>query len=201
MRRQLRPLALAALAAAASLTPAAAAQTPPAPAPSAPPPAATQAPVDWQLHQAGRDARSLDLWAFGSGSCLPGTLRAEVVETARRIVITVRSSSTAEVCTDDYRAHALTAQLSTPVRGRPIIGPRRLGRDPFGGAQVPRRVRVPRATGLARADALAVVRRHGLTPRVRRVADLRGLPRVVGQSPASGRTVARDADVTLFLSR
>ncbi|HST41741.1 MAG TPA: PASTA domain-containing protein [Conexibacter sp.] len=170
----------------------AAAQTP------APPPA----PVDWQLDQAGRDPLALDLTAFGSSSCLPGSLSATVVEAGARIEITVRSAPTAEVCTADYAPVPLTVRLSAPVRGRIVVGPRRLRRDPLaGGPPASGRRPVPRVTGLAPADAVAVVRRHGLRPQVERVADLRTRPRVVGQTPASGRRTSARATVTLFVSR
>jgi hypothetical protein len=196
MRRTL-PLALLALA----LAPAAAgAADPPAIAPGEPNPAAPVA-VDWRLDQAGRDALSLDLLAFGSSSCLPGSLTAAVVETRARIEISVRSTRPRDqVCTADYAPTPLTVRLSAPPRGRLVVGPRRLRSDPLDG-RAPGRRRVPRVTGLAPRDAVAVVRQHGLTPQLERVADLRSRPRVIGQTPASGRAAARRAPVTLFVSR
>lgn len=200
MRRPL-PLVVLALAAAPAAVPATAvAVDPPAIAPGEPNPA-TPVAVDWRLDQAGRDALSLDLLAFGSSSCLPGTLSAEVVETKARISIAVRSLSGDRICTEDYGATPLTVRLRAPVRGRAVVGLRHLRHDPLGGGSRPRRQRVPRVTGLAPRDAVAVVREHGLRPLVERVADLRSRPRVVGQRPASGRTVGRRAPVTLFVSR
>lgn len=169
-------------------------------APGEPDPA-TPVAVDWRLDQAGRDPLSLDLLAFGS-SCLRGTLRAEVAETPTRITIAVRSlREPGTICTADYLPTPLTATLRAPVRGRAVVGPRHLRRDPLAGRPLPRRQRVPRVTGLAPRDALAVVRQHGLRPLVERVADLRGRPRVIGQTPASGRTLRGGAPVTLFVSR
>lgn len=160
--------------------------------------------VDWRLDEAGRDALTLDLLAFGSSSCLPGSLTATVVESARRIQIAVVSTPAAadQVCTDDYAPTPLTVALTAPVRGRAVVGLQRLRHDPLGGrppAGTP--LRVPRVTGLAAADAVAVVREHGLRATVERVADLRSRPRVIGQTPASGRRVKARAGVTLFVSR
>lgn len=197
MRRSSFVLATAALALGASAP--ARALTPPAPAPA---PAPTATAVDWRLDEAGRDALSLELLAFGSSSCLPGSLAASVVESSRRIQIAVLSTPASPVCTADYGPVALTVRLSAPVRGRAVVGLRRLRHDPFSGrppAASP--LRVPRVTGLAAADAVAVVREHELRATVERVADLRGLPRVIGQTPASGRRVRAHAPVTLFVSR
>jgi hypothetical protein len=44
------------------------------------------------------------------------------------------------------------------------------------------------------------VRRHGLRPLLERVADLRTRPRVIGQTPASGRLAQAGATLTLFVS-
>ena len=200
------PAVQGAPAAAASPAPVAAGAATAAPAaePIAPgePNPATPVAVDWRLDQAGRDPLSLDLVAFGSSGCLPGTLTAEVVETRTRIEIAVRSlREPGTVCTTDYAPTPLTATLRAPVRGRPIVGLRHLRRDPLAGGPAPRRQRVPRVTGLAPRDALAVLREHDLRPLVERVADLRGLPRVIGQTPASGRAVRGGAAVTVFVSR
>jgi len=165
-----------------------------------PPPAPAGAPaVDWRLAGAGRDPLSLDLVAFGS-SCLGGALAATVEESARRIAVTVASTSTADFCTADYGAHPLTVRLRAPVRGRAIVGPRRLWRNPVG-APGRRNVRVPRATNLSRRDAADVVRGRGLRVRVVPVARLPRLSRVIGQRPASGRSVPRGTTVSLFVSR
>jgi hypothetical protein len=162
---------------------------------------ATGATVDWQLDQAGRDPLSLEVTAFGSSSCLPGSLTATAVESGPRIELTVRSAPSAEACTLDYAPVPLTVRLSAPVRGRAVVGPRRLRRDPLADGQPARgRRAVPRVTGLAPADAAAVVRRHGLRPLLERVADLRPRPRVVGQTPASGRRAQAGATLTLFVS-
>ncbi|MDO8186373.1 PASTA domain-containing protein [Conexibacter sp. JD483] len=196
MRRTL-PLALLALAVAPA---AAQAADSPGIAPGEPNPA-TPVAVDWRLDQAGRDARSLDLLAFGSSSCLPGSLSAAVVETRARIEISVRTvRPSGQLCTDDYVPVPLTVQLRAPPRGRLVVGPRRLRSDPLDG-RAPGRRRVPRVTGLAPRDAVAVVRQHGLAPQLEHVADLRSRPRVIGQTPASGRSAARRAPVTLFVSR
>ncbi len=195
MRRTL-PLALVFC----SLTAASAAAASEPIAPGEPNPATPPVAVDWRLDQAGRDPLSLDLLAFGSSSCLPGTLSARVLERGARIEIAVSSASGAEVCTADYAPTPLTVRLRAPLRGRLVVGPRRLRRDPLDGRGVGER-RVPRVTGLARRDAVAVVRAHGLKPLVEQVADLRTRPRVVGQTPASGRTARRGAPVTLFVSR
>ena len=172
----------------------------PAP-PPAPPPAPVQ--VDWRLEQAGRDALSLDLSAYGSGSCLPGRVSASAVESATRIRVTVVVPLAAgELCTTDYRATPVTVRLAAPVGGRSIVGPRRLPdprRTPAPPPADP--LRVPRVTGLAPADAVAVTRLHGLRPQLERVADLRSRPRTIGQTPASGRVTRARAVVTLFVSR
>jgi hypothetical protein len=162
--------------------------------------AASTPAVAWRLAEAGADPLTLDLSAYGS-SCLSGQLAASTVESARRIVVTVVSTSASEICTDDYGAHPLTVRLQAPLRGRPVTGPGRLREDPFAGAPAARRVRVPRVTGFARRDAVAVVHQRGLRVRVVPVADLRGLPRTVGQRPASGRSVAPGTTVSLYLSR
>ncbi|MDO8214100.1 PASTA domain-containing protein [Conexibacter sp. CPCC 206217] len=169
-----------------------------------PAPAPVTTPVDWRLDQAGRDALSLDLTTFGSNSCFPGNLTATAVESRSRIRLTVAVTlAPQQICTADYAPVPLVARLAAPVRGRLVVGPRQLparsrllppapARDPM---------RVPRITGLAPVDALAVVRQHGFTPAVERVADLRGNPRVIGQTPASGRRARSRAFVTLFVSR
>ncbi len=198
-----RPLPLAAALGALLLAPAAAAAaSPPPAAPIAPgePNPATPVAVDWRLDEAGRDPLSLDLLAFGSSSCLPGNLSAEVVESKTRISISVRATIGDAVCTTDYAPVPLTVRLSAPPRGRAVVGPRRLRHDPFDGRPSQTR-RVPRVTGLAPRDAVAVVREHGLRPLVERVADLRSRPRVIGQTPASGRAARGRAAVTLFVSR
>jgi hypothetical protein len=167
-----------------------------------PPPAPLSLKVDWRLDQAGRDALSLDLLAFGSGSCLPGRVTATVAESAARIRLTVTTPSSGAPCTDDYRATPLTVRLTAPVRGRAIVGPRHLPRAKrLLSPPAADRLRVPRITGLAPADALAVVREHGLRPRVEHVADLRSRARVIGQTPASGHSIRARAVVTLFVSR
>lgn len=167
-------------------------------------PAAGRA-VDWRLVEAGREPRTLDLVAFGSSSCLRGQVTASAELQARRVVITVVTTTDAEICTDDYARIPLTVALPAPLRGRAVVGPGRLARDPHAGpAPVPApaaKVRVPRATDLSRRDAVAAVRDRGLRVRVVTVADLRGLPRVVGQRPASGRAVAPGSTVSLYLSR
>lgn len=202
MRRLLAlPLALAGVAAAPAAT-----QAADPPAPVAPPAQPAGRAVDWRLSQAGRSPRTLDLVAFGSSSCLRGQVSATAELQATRIVLSVVTTSTAEICTDDYAAVPLTVQLPAPVRGRVLVGPRRLLRGPSIAPPSPGRpgtgnVRVPRVTDLSRRDALQAVRDRGLRARVVRVADLRGLPRVVGQRPGSGRAVASGSAVSLYLSR
>jgi hypothetical protein len=204
MRRLLAlPLALAGVAAAPAATPAADA---PAPSPVVPPVQPAGRAVDWRLSQAGHAPRSLDVVAFGSSSCLRGQVSATAELQATRIVVSVVTTSVAEICTSDYAAVPLTVQLPAAVRGRAIVGPRRLLRSPAVGAPAPGppgsgRLRVPRVTDLSRRDAVQAVRDRGLRARVLRVADLRGMQRVVGQRPASGRVVADGATVSLYLSR
>jgi hypothetical protein len=193
-----RPVALAAvLALGAASAPAA-----PARAAAVAPPAPPGAPaVDWRLEEAGREPLTLDLTAFGSSGCLTGNLAASVTESARQVVVTVVSTATAPICTADYAPHPLTVALRRPLAGRAVVGPRHLRRDATVGDPLKRTVRVPRTTGLSRRDAVDVVHQRGLRIRVVRVADLRGLPRVVGQRPASGRTVSRRATVSVYVSR
>ena len=164
------------------------------------PPAPAGAPaVDWRLEEAGRLPLTLDLTAFGS-SCLTGNLAASVSETARQVVVTVVSTAEA-LCPADYGPHQLTVELRRPIAGRALVGPRHLRHDVLTDDPRPRRVRVPRVTGLSRRDAVDVLHQRGLRVRVVRVADLRGLPRTIGQRPASGRTVAARAVVSLYVSR
>lgn len=165
---------------------------------AADPPSPPAGDVDWRLDQVGRDPRSLELFAYGS-SCLRGRLRPAVDETARAIRITV-GSERPEICTDDYGAQRLTVALRAPIRGRPVLGPHELTRDPVRPPGVAGS-RVPRVLGLAPDDAIAVVRARGLRPQLERVADLRTRARVVGQTPGSGHLRRAGAPVTLFVSR
>lgn len=164
------------------------------------PAAAREGLLDWRIDQVGRDARSLDLIAYGDG-CGLGTGGPQVQETASEIRIRMASDLPDDaVCTELYASYPVTVRLDRPIGGRPLVGPRKLSGD----GSVPRpgsRTRVPRLLGLAPRDALAVVAFHRLRPQVERVADLRTRPRVIGQTPRSGMARRPGAAVTMFVSR
>jgi PASTA domain-containing protein len=171
----------------------------------APPPAGpgegTPEAVDWRLDEVGRTPRSLDLVAYGS-SCIDGRVRPHVEELRDRVRIRVTADVGGVICTADYGAHPFSVTLERPLAGRAIGGPRKLAtaRDPVA-PPVGRRTRVPRLLGLSPHDAAAVVRGHRLRPVITPVEDLPTRPRVVGQTPGSGKARRAGAAVTLFLSR
>lgn len=156
--------------------------------------------LDWRIDQVGRDARSLDLIAYGDG-CGFGAGGPRVEESASEIRVRMVSELPDDaVCTEVYASYPVTIPLDGPIAGRAVVGPRRLGSGPRPlGVHGP--TRIPRLLGLAQRDALAVVVFHRLRPQVERVADLRSRPRVIGQAPRSGMPRRPGAAVTLFVSR
>lgn len=164
------------------------------------PAAARERLLDWRIDQVGRDARSLDLIAYGDG-CGFGAGGPQIQETAAEIrVRMVAELPDDAVCAMLLASYPVTVRLDGPIGGRPVVGTRKLDDDPLRPDRSVR-TRVPRLLGLAPRDALAVVAFHRLRAQVERVADLRTRPRVIGQTPRSGMARRPGAAVTLFVSR
>ena len=133
----------------------------------------------WMLLGISADGRSLDV-GYQGGGCLADDGRPRVVESARRVVVTLRQTvavpAAGEGCTADLRLYRIWVSLDAPLHGRRVRGGPRF-REHF-----PVQV-VPRVIGMDRRDAIAALRASGL--RARTVGRVRR-GRVIEQHPRAG---------------
>jgi hypothetical protein len=159
----------------------------------------------WRLIEVGPAERSLEI-AYEFGGCEgPGTPRAVQSRLAVAVSVPNEEPLGAVICPAIARIGRVSIDLSGPLAGRHVQGGTRANgiSGPFvsGVEEGGRGPAVPRVVGLAPQDARFLLAGLRLRPSVSVVGAVRGLARVVSQSPAADAPVPRNRLVRLNVVR